>query len=581
VLALALACACGGADRTVDVCSRGDRDDLEDALLGGSLELLFRDRAGGELARASADVDRPTSLEIPDRAARVEVSGRDRAGAEVAIGAAAIEDGRACVCLALSGQHLAACGGLGCQVVAGECRFEDEDGQPPGARTIAIGDNPDDDVAGATRDTMLSDGDDERDDNFGAAARFGAASAPARTGLLRFDLSALPRSSAVERAEIQVTACGDDGCRADGTIGFFTALESWTEGADEGDAGCASWNCRVDGMAWSVPGCGFLSDRNRSREGAAIATAPAAPGSALTADVTSLVADWLARPGQNRGVALVAEEEAAVDLVASEAPAELGARPRLLVTFRLDESGPVADAGADAGPPDAGGDDPPEMVEVPAGSFLMGCTGTGCEEDELPVHAVTLSAFEIDRTEVTQAAYQACVAGGVCTEPTCAWDPEAQPDYPVTCIPFDGARDYCAFAGKRLPTEAEWEKAARGVDGRRFPWGNGQPSCALANAFGCAGAVQPVAIHPDGASPYGALDMAGNASEVVADFYGATYYAESPGADPPGPESGANRVRRGGSYSGGGLKLSAFDRSQVAPGARVDNVGFRCARSLE
>jgi formylglycine-generating enzyme required for sulfatase activity len=578
--------ACGGGERTIDVCARGDRADLAEALVGGSLELVFRSAGGRELARASAGVDRPTSLdtEVPDGAALVEISGRDRGGAEVAVGAAPIEDGHACVCLALSAQQAAACGGLRCRVTAGECRFTDEDGDPAGARTIAIGDNPDDDVAGATSDTALSDADGERDGNFGAAVRFGAASAPARTGLLRFDLTALPRTSQVERAEVQLAACGGAGCRAGGTIGLFPALEEWSEGTATGAPGCASWNCRVDGVSWSVPGCGYQSERNRSRTGAATALVDGAgPGARVTADVTELVIGWLGDPDRNRGVALVAGEEAAIDLVAREAPAGDGERPRLVVTFSLDDEGGLSDAGVDAGAADAGADAgaPPEMVAVPGGSFLMGCNREECEDDELPVHAVTLGGFEIDRTEVTQAAYALCVEAGACAEPTCGWDPVGQASYPVTCVRHGDARDYCGFAGKRLPTEAEWEKAARGVDGRRYPWGGRLPDCTLANAFGCAGKPQPVDLHPAGASPYGAVDMAGNVAEYVADFYGATYYAESPAEDPPGPATGTTRVRRGGTYIAGRDGLAAFDRVAVGANVRVDTIGFRCARDPE
>jgi sulfatase modifying factor 1 len=593
--------ACAGDPRTVDVCARGDREDLVDALVGGSLELVFRDARGEEVARSTADVDRPTSLSaaVPEGARAVDVSGRDRAGAEVAIGGAPIEEGSACVCLALSSQHRAACAGLRCQVVDDQCRFLDDEGDPVGARTIVFGDNPGDDLAGAVRDTWLSDVDDQRDANFGAAERLFASGAPARTALFRFDLAGLPRTSAIDRAELQLTACGEN-CRAagappgfprtlrdqalgrtfaGGTLGVFRALEEWDEGpSPSGASECASWNCRVDGVSWSVPGCGYRSGRNRSRDGAASALVDAAgPGQPIVADVTALAADWLADPTANLGVAVVADEEAAVALVSREG--EEGARPRLFVTFRLDDVGSPVDAGVDAGvdaAPDAGVD-PPEMVRVQGGSFLMGCNRGECEADEKPVHAVTLAPFEIDRTEVTQGAYRGCVDAGECAEPSCAYDPVDQASYPVSCVRHEDARAYCAFAGKRLPTEAEWEKAARSDD-RQYPWGNRQPDCTLANAFGCAGLAQPVGLHPDGVSPYGAVDMAGNVSEYVADFYAADYYASSPAANPTGPADGEERVRRGGGHSGGRDTLSVFDRIAAGPFARGDNIGFRCAR---
>jgi formylglycine-generating enzyme required for sulfatase activity len=382
-------------------------------------------------------------------------------------------------------------------------------------------------------------------------------------------------------AELQLTTCGE-GCRAEGSVGLFPALESWTEGDGAGTEGdCATWNCRVDGVSWSVPGCGYLSGRNRSREGAAAAVIEVpGPGARLTADVTALVRGWMSDPEANRGLALVADEEAIVDLVAHEAPADLGARPRLLVTLRLDDEGPPVDAGVDAGS-DAGADAGvrPEMVEVPRGDVVMGCDVGECEADELPLHRVTISAFSIDRTEVTQGAYEACVAAGTCAEPTCAYDPGTSTDYPVACVRHADAADYCAFVDKRLPTEAEWERAARGND-RRYPWGNQKPDCTRANAFGCAGQAQPVDLHPDGDSPFGAADMAGNVSEYVADFYDPGYYAVSPAIDPPGPpeDNAPTRIRRGGAYSGGDETLATFDRIQVGPNVRADNIGFRCAR---
>ena len=145
----------------------------------------------------------------------------------------------------------------------------------------------------------------------------------------------------------------------------------------------------------------------------------------------------------------------------------------------------------------------PGMVTVPAGEFSMGChmeDNDLCNLDEAPEHPVNLSAFLIDRTEVTQMAYVECLEQGACTEPegspACGFDPAANGDLPVGCVTWHQANDYCRWAGKRLPTEAEWEKAARGSDGRAFPWGDDPPDCELANFADCAGGVQPVGGFP-------------------------------------------------------------------------------------
>jgi formylglycine-generating enzyme required for sulfatase activity len=203
------------------------------------------------------------------------------------------------------------------------------------------------------------------------------------------------------------------------------------------------------------------------------------------------------------------------------------------------------------------------MVYVPAGEFLMGSTAgdidallaqcSDCKREsfaeEQPQHTVFLDAFWIDRTEVTNAQYRECMEAGVCQEPDC-WDDDHlnAPDQPVVCMTWADAQDYAAWVGGRLPTEAEWEKAARGTDGRIYPWGNSQPDCHKANFYGCANDPLPVGSHPDGASPYGALDMAGNVREWVADWYDADYYSQSPLRNPQGPESGAFRVLRGGGF---------------------------------
>ncbi len=183
--------------------------------------------------------------------------------------------------------------------------------------------------------------------------------------------------------------------------------------------------------------------------------------------------------------------------------------------------------------------EPSAMVDVPGGSFNMGCNSAvdgECKPDETPEHEVTLKAFRIDVTEVTRAQYYACVASGACLAPTCEWDPcGARATHPVVCVNRTDAIAYCKSQQKRLPTEAEWEKAARGATAAKFPWGNDPIDCVRANIAGCANGTEPVGSHPKGVSPYGALDMAGNVVEWVSDVYNPAYYGTAPADDPQGP----------------------------------------------
>ena len=221
------------------------------------------------------------------------------------------------------------------------------------------------------------------------------------------------------------------------------------------------------------------------------------------------------------------------------------------------------------------------LVYVPAGEFLMGSADadTGAASDEMPQHAVTLEAFWIDRTEVTAAQYRACVTSGKCGEPRCAG--AGKGDHPVVCVSWQDAANYCAWAGRRLPAEAEWEKAARGTDGRKYPWGNASPECAKANyrgkEGGCVGGTAAVGSYPAGASPYGALDMAGNVWEWVNDRYDSSYYSSSPNSNPQGPAAGTSRGLRGGAWYYGGNYLRVAGRHYHVPTYQHYGIGFRCA----
>jgi len=223
------------------------------------------------------------------------------------------------------------------------------------------------------------------------------------------------------------------------------------------------------------------------------------------------------------------------------------------------------------------------MLYVPAGGFHMGSPpGEPWDQGESPQHTVYLDAFWVDQTEVTNAQYERCVQVGVCqvTPEMSSYDPHGKPDYPVE-VTWSDAQAYCQWVGARLPTEAEWEKAARGTDGRRWPWGNARPDCSLSNSFGkdgsCAGAPTSVGSYPAGASPYGALDVAGNVDEWVNDWYGYEYYSESPQWNPQGPAAGDTRVVRGGNWNSIPDWVRCAWRGTESEGSFR---GFRCAASV-
>jgi formylglycine-generating enzyme required for sulfatase activity len=221
------------------------------------------------------------------------------------------------------------------------------------------------------------------------------------------------------------------------------------------------------------------------------------------------------------------------------------------------------------------------FVHVPAGPFLMG-SGTEAsvaDNDERPQHRVTLDAFWIMQTEVTNAQYRQCVADGACTAPNNArWEQPAYDDHPVTHISWLQANAYAAWVGGRLPTEAEWEKAARGSDRRLYPWGNDAPTDTLLNFNQNVGDTSLVGRYPAGASPYGALDMAGNVWEWTNDWYNSSYYAAAPANNPRGPDTGDNRVVRGGSWSNNSSVARSADRFSYYPLIHSYYLGFRVVR---
>ena len=219
------------------------------------------------------------------------------------------------------------------------------------------------------------------------------------------------------------------------------------------------------------------------------------------------------------------------------------------------------------------------MVYVPAGEFLMGSTDDDpeAEDNEKPQHTVYLDAFWIDKTEVTNAQYRECVEAGACEEPGC-WDDDNfnTPNQPVVCVSWHDAQDYAVWVGGRLPTEAEWERAARGTDGRTYPWGNGAPDCSRANYSDCENRIAPVGSFPAGASPYGALDMVGNVFEWCQSLLWPYPYQADDGREDL--EAEGHRVMRGGSWESSAQFVRCASRDWWYPGRWINYVGFRVAR---
>ncbi len=222
------------------------------------------------------------------------------------------------------------------------------------------------------------------------------------------------------------------------------------------------------------------------------------------------------------------------------------------------------------------------MVYVPEGPFTMGSNDSG--DSEKPVHQVTLDAFWIDQTEVTNGKYVQCVQAGACQPPSITrsssrpsyYGTAQYVNYPVIYIDWLNSKAYCKWAESRLPTEAEWEKAARGTDGRTYPWGEGIDK-SYANYNSDVGDTTRVGSYESGKSPYGVYDMAGNVWEWVADWYGS--YTASSANNPTGPASGESRVLRGGSWNSNVLNVRSADRFWYYPSNTDNDLGFRCSRS--
>ena len=245
-----------------------------------------------------------------------------------------------------------------------------------------------------------------------------------------------------------------------------------------------------------------------------------------------------------------------------------------------------------------------EMVLVPAGPFLMGSDKKADSKAylaEMPQHTVHLDAYEIDKHEVTTVQFLKFVLAKD-RAPLIDWRydggnfQDTMVNHPVMHVSWQDAADYCAWAGKRLPTEAEWEKAARGGDGRIYPWGN-QPAGLSRSNFGRSGLSGPVRDRPErlmlyppiisvdkyenAVSPYGVFQMAGNVAEWVADWYDKDYYKTAPDKNPKGPEKGTQRAFRGGSWIDSTPSVRVAQRNGTEPNTRMNWLGFRCARDVK
>ncbi len=223
------------------------------------------------------------------------------------------------------------------------------------------------------------------------------------------------------------------------------------------------------------------------------------------------------------------------------------------------------------------------QLYIPAGEFTMG-TDKQPISSTAPLHKIYLDAYWIDQVEVTNRSYALCVNAGACRRPArynTYFDQPQYADYPVVFIHWYDADTYCKWAGERLPTEAEWEKAARGTDLRRYPWGNQYPDNSLLNFNGVYQEPRSSYDYLIGISPYGLLNMAGNVQEWVNDWYDPNYYLSSPYKNPQGPETGQLKILRGGGYWDNATEVQTFFRFKHDPTSAGQHRGIRCAQSAD
>ena len=266
--------------------------------------------------------------------------------------------------------------------------------------------------------------------------------------------------------------------------------------------------------------------------------------------------------------------------------------------------GALGEVGENSSPKEAEADSalkPGSMIVIAEGEFIMG-DNDGLR-NERPEHQVWLDTYKIDRFEVTMEEYQNFLDENYSVEPPPLWDDGAAlseaSDRPAVGVTWPAAKQYCEWVGKRLPTEAEWEKAARGTDGRRFPWGHMQPFVDIARynqgitgwvsytltlapvTSGVTGMSIRHGLKTGGKSPYGLYHMAGNAAEWVADWYDRHYYEDSPPRNPKGPKEGDRKVLRGGSWEDEPRRIRVTARATAEPDFSDLTIGFRCAKDIE
>jgi formylglycine-generating enzyme required for sulfatase activity len=233
-----------------------------------------------------------------------------------------------------------------------------------------------------------------------------------------------------------------------------------------------------------------------------------------------------------------------------------------------------------------------EWVRIPGGSFNMGSNDGDSYDNEKPVHRVTVPTFEMTKTQVTVEQYKACVNAGACTAPDtggyCNWGQSDRGKHPINCVDWHQAQAYAKWAGGRLPSEAEWEYAARsGGRDWKYPWGNENATCERAvmddgsgNGCGRGNTTWPVCSKPKGNTTHGLCDMAGNVWEWVQDWYHDSYKGAPTDGSAWEKPTGSSRVNRGGSWYGGARLVRAANRSSVDPRFRFGHLGFRLAKSV-
>lgn len=255
-----------------------------------------------------------------------------------------------------------------------------------------------------------------------------------------------------------------------------------------------------------------------------------------------------------------------------------------------DDAPAEEETGTESGPDDVGDEPifvPLGTILIPSGQVWRGCLmgDDDCDGNEEPGGMINVSAFFLDEFEATVGEYEKCVNADVCEDTAddqdCNLTHNDRDDHPANCLNWNQATAYCAWRGLRLPSEAEWERAARGDQLQLYPWGDDTPTCTLAAVDTCGNSTSPVGSLREGDSPFGIADMTGNVSEWVSDFYGANYYAQSEGEDDPqGPDSASEHSVKGSAFTvpPGFPAQRISKRNSAAPDSALRIYGVRCAR---